>query len=60
MKSFNTRLMSLTVNLWAKGSHDVIKLSFMNMNVAVCKKNQEGRETGGDEIKGNCTSLGWQ
>ena len=38
--------------------HVAIKLSFMNMNLAVYKKNQKGRETGGDEIKGNCSNLG--
>lgn len=28
MESLNSRLMNLTVNLWAKGSHDVIKSLF--------------------------------
>lgn len=61
-RAFNSRLINLTVNLWTKGSHDVAHkhkhfykhLCFINMNLAVYKKNQKGRETVSDEIKGNC------
>lgn len=49
--------MSLTVNLWAKESHEVITL-FHEYEFRRVKKNQKGREIGGDEMKGNCTSLG--
>ena len=54
----NTRLLSLPVNLRARESHEVIKL-FHEYEFRRVKKNQKGREIGGDEMKGNCTSLGW-
>lgn len=53
----NTRLLSLPVNLRARESHEVIKL-FHEYEFRRVKKNQKGREIGGDEMKGNCTSLG--
>ena len=49
--------MSLTVNLWAKESREVIKL-FHEYEFRRVKKNQQGREIGGDEMKGNCSSRG--